>query len=360
MIFIAEGKKLGALFQDCRAVSEVYGQMLMISIVVLAFSGIAMTVYSDGGFVKPEHTPHIDLSDKIDTGSDTIQIVHSGGETINLDDIKVVLYVESPNQPEPKQQIFDMSDPLIANDPLIVRVFDPEGNPKDISTDRVVRLGDCIVIYTNEKINDDSRLKVGERINLQNEDLVSIFIVHIPSQQVIQKAVLQGGPWKLSYWITPHPYGSVYSSSDVWLPTESVSAINDTIFTNDQVPQRPNFVYQEFQFGIDADEMGISDNLTKVELKIIYRSPDCSPDEISLSIYNGSDWTTDPTNMTMAEYHTFGECDAANKVYDINLAPFYVNTTDKLENLKVKILGSGNAASTKFFGVDFIGIHVEF
>ena len=149
-----EGKKCRVLGQDCRAVSEVYGQLLMISIVVLAFSGIALTVFSDGGVVKPEHTPHVDLSEKVDTGSNTIQIVHSGGEAIDLDEIKVILYVKSPNQPEFKQQIFDMSDPLIANDPSIVKVHDSQGL---ISTDGVVTLGDCIVIYTNsEKLKDDT------------------------------------------------------------------------------------------------------------------------------------------------------------------------------------------------------------
>jgi hypothetical protein len=178
---------------------------------------------------------------------------------------------------------------------------------------------------------------------------------------VIQKAVLQRGSWKLPDWITPHPYGSVYSSSsNIWMPTELVGTYNDEAFTNDLVPQRPNSVFQEFQFGIDADEMGISDPLTRVQLKLIYRSPDCSPDEISLFIYNGSDWITDPANMTMLEYHTFEECADANTIYDINLAPCYVNTTDKLEKLKVKILGTGNAASSKFYGVDFVGVHVEF
>ena len=88
-----EGKKCRALGQDCRAVSEVYGQLLMISIVVLAFSGIALTVFSDGGAVNPQHTPHTDLRENINTNTNTVQIIHSGGEAIDLSAIKIIFSV---------------------------------------------------------------------------------------------------------------------------------------------------------------------------------------------------------------------------------------------------------------------------
>lgn len=340
MIFIAEDKKRRALYQDCRAVSEVYGQLLMISIVVLAFSGIALAVFSEGGAVKPKHTPHIDLQENFNRSTNTVQIVHSGGEAIDLSDIKIMFSVNGQDSAKP---------PFVS--PSTVK--NPDGSP---SNDSVFTLGDCIEISTKGLVKDST---TGESRDPTSGDVIEMFFIDMPSRQVIQKAVIQRGSWKLPDWITPYPYGSVYSNSSGWLPTELVGTYNDG-FTNDSVPQRPDSVYQEFQFGIDADEMGISDPLTRAQLKIIYKSPDCSPDEISLLIYNGSDWTTDPTNMTMIEYHTFEECAAANKVYDINLAPCYVNTTDKLEKLKVKILGSGNAASSKFYSVDYIGVHVEF
>jgi FlaG/FlaF family flagellin (archaellin) len=358
-----EGKKRRALGQNCHAVSEVYGQLLMISIVVLAFSTIALTVFSDGGVVKPEHIPHVDLSEKIDTGSDTIQIVHSGGEVIDLEEIKVILYVQSPNQPESKPQIFDMSDPLIAKDPSIVKLLDPKGNPKDIFT---VTLGDCIVIYTNS-----GKLQEGNRINLENEDLVSMFIVDIPSQQVIQKAVLQGGPWKLSYWITPHPYGSVYSSTSGWMPTESVAGIDDTYLTKSNIIN-DNLTYEDYTFGIDADEMGIPNSFNTF-LRIIYQIHDCSPDTLKLEVSTGSEWikiapltdSTPPTTLS-ENYKTIRDCVDANggptetigaTTYDITQ---YVKTKDDLENLKVRFSFLGNAASDNKVGcVDFVGVHVE-
>ena len=60
-----EGKKYRALGEDCQAVSEVVGQVLMIAIVVLAFSSIAVVIFSDV-VVNPPHTPHTDLQEKID------------------------------------------------------------------------------------------------------------------------------------------------------------------------------------------------------------------------------------------------------------------------------------------------------
>ncbi len=42
-----EGRRHRALREDCQAVSEVVGQVLMIAIVVLAFSSIAVVIFSD-------------------------------------------------------------------------------------------------------------------------------------------------------------------------------------------------------------------------------------------------------------------------------------------------------------------------
>ena len=80
------------------------------------------------------------------------------------------------------------------------------------------------------------------RIDLKNEDLVSMFFIDIPSQQVIQKAVLQGGSWKLPNWITPHPYGSVFSSTSGWLSTESVAEINDGSLTQSTILNNIRFM----------------------------------------------------------------------------------------------------------------------
>ncbi len=142
--------------ENCQAVSEVIGQMLMIAVVVLAFSGIALTVFSDGGVVKPPHTPHIDLQESINTSDDTIQIIHSGGEAIDLSAIKIILIFPTGQKEFSKLEDFDEDKSIGLND-------------------NVFTLGDCIVI--NDK-------------NITSGNDIDMFFVHTPSKQVIQRAVL--------------------------------------------------------------------------------------------------------------------------------------------------------------------------
>lgn len=303
----------------------------MIGIVVIAFSTIAVTVFSDGGAVKPEHIPHTDLQENFNRSAKTIQIVHSGGEAIDESDIKIMVSVAGENKGE-----FDSDDFNVKN---------PDGT---YSNDGVFTLGDCIEIDTSS-------------MDLKAGDDIDIFFVDTPSEQVIQKAVLQRYSGEIPTWITPHPYGSVYSNSTDgggWQPTELVDAINDSIYTKTPV-LKDQYVYQEFQFGIDADEMGISNPLNLVQLKIIYSSHDCSPGGFPLSVYNGSDWVQ--INYIMKENYDFTQCEADGlTVFDISSAPYYVNNTEKLEKLVVRFSATGNAASDKYYCVDFVGIHVEF
>lgn len=160
-----EGKKYRALGQDCRAVSEVIGQVLMVAIVVLAFSSIALTVFSDTGAVNPPHVPRTDLQESIE--GNTVQIFHSGGEAIDLKDIKIILSVDG------EQEEFEMSDPDIYGH--TVTVFDPKG--KGLSLNDVFTLGDCIEITPSS-------------VDITNADSIDLYFVHTASKQVIKKAML--------------------------------------------------------------------------------------------------------------------------------------------------------------------------
>lgn len=322
-----EGKKCRALGKDYRAVSEVYGQLLMMGIVVIAFSTIALTVFSDGA-LNPEHTPHTDLQENINTNTNRVYITHSGGEAIDLSAIKIILIADG------QRYEFNKSD-----------FKDPDDTDPD---DAVFMLGDCIVI-NNE--------------NIKSGIDIDMLFVDMPSQQVIQRTALQQGPTKVPYWITPCPYGSVYdNSTNKFLPTELVDGMSDGLFIKAQVPKKPESVYQEFTFGIDADEMDISDSSRPVKLKVIYRSQGCSPDEIPLSIYDGSDWTQ--IGPKMKNYSSFDDCKNSNSnIYEITS---YVNASEKLENLKVRFSATENPdehdpdeQNEKFYEIDFIGIHIE-
>ena len=157
-----EGKKYRALGQNCQAVSEVIGQVLMLAIVVLAFSSIAVAVFSDGGAVNPPHTPKADLQESIDTDTNTVQIFHRGGEAIDLEDVKIVLNING----EPEE--FDVSS-------------DPGVNYS--ATNNVLMVGDYIEINTNK-----SRGRI-----LKSTDTIDMYFVHTGSDQVIQRVMLQSG-----------------------------------------------------------------------------------------------------------------------------------------------------------------------
>ncbi|RXA21340.1 type IV pilin [Methanosarcina sp. MSH10X1] len=347
-----EGKKCGTIGKNCQAVSEVYGQLLMISIVVLSFSTIALTVFSDGGAVDPPHTPHIDLREKISILNGTVhtvQIVHSGGEAIDKSAISVVLS-GNYGTPDEFSRTYSMSDSK-------VKILKPDGNN---SADNVFTLGDRIIIYPDDIISDK-----GNPLILTSKDSIDMFFMDMPSQQAIQRTVLQRGPGKLPDWITPYPYGSVYDSTapSGLLPMELVSAIGGP-YINTPVSSS-ECIYHTYSFGLDADEMGILD-FSKVQLKIIYQTNgDNSFSNLTLEVYNGSRWTqiASESGGNLEEYHNFNACIASNKniytLYDSTQNVTYIRNTDELEKLMVKFSVLGHASGKKEVGVDFIGIHIE-
>ncbi|MGB9938532.1 type IV pilin N-terminal domain-containing protein [Methanosarcina sp.] len=328
-----QGKKFRALGKNCQAVSEVYGQLLMISIVVIALSGVAMAVFSDGGAVKPEHTPNTDLRENLNITTNYVYITHSGGETIDLSAIKIAIYVEG--QPIPKSP-FDSST-------FTVKKLDP--NAPD-SSKNIFMLGDCIAIDTG--------------YDLKSSQDIDMFFVDIPSQQVIQKAVLQNGNRESNfpYWITPHPYGSIYdNSTKEWLPTELVDGIGDNIQTDCQM-YKDQWSSENFTFGIDEYGLDLKNPLTKVLLKIVYTAHDFSQKDLTLEINdkNPDQWII-VAGPGMPLYKDTTTCD--EELYPIDITS-HVGTVEELRNLTVRFSAFGKAASDNKIGwVDFIGIHVE-
>ena len=158
-----KGKKYRGFKEDCQAISEITGQILMIGIVIIAFSAIALTVFSDGGAVKPIHMPHTDLQESINTSDNTIQIIHIGGDAIDLNDIKVVLSVNGTHE-------FNVS----SDSCVTFRGSDGKEKPKH----GLFMLGDCIDVNTTG-------------LGLTSNDPIEMFFVHTPSRQVIQNTVLQ-------------------------------------------------------------------------------------------------------------------------------------------------------------------------
>ncbi len=148
-----EGKRHLKLREDCQAVSEVVGQVLMIAIVVLAFSSIAVVIFSDI-VVNPPHIPHTDLQESIDSTNNKLYIFHVGGEAIDLKDANVVLSTKDTREE------FNLSS----------------NNFSSSATNNVLMLGDYI------KINPTN-------INLGTDNTI-MFFVYTPSRQVVQKVTI--------------------------------------------------------------------------------------------------------------------------------------------------------------------------
>jgi len=156
--FKVEGRWYKKLCEDSQAVSEVVGQVLMIAIVVLAFSSMAVIIFSDI-VVNPPHMPHTDLQESIDPVKNELYISHVGGEAIDLKDVNVVLDSADAHRHEEFNLSSNKSE------------FDYS------ATNKVLMLGDYIMISPSREIN------------LSTDDTV-MFFVYTPSQQVIQKVTL--------------------------------------------------------------------------------------------------------------------------------------------------------------------------
>ena len=328
-----EGNKKYRLFaRDCQAVSEVMGAVLMISIVVLAFSAVAITVFSDERAMDPPHTPHTNLRENIDTSKDKVQIFHIGGEAIDLEDIKIILRVNG------MQAEFNMSDPD-------VEIYDPDGNK--LPHDGVFTLGDYIEIDPSSKIN------------IEHGDVVDFYFVHSESSQVIQKTKLWSEGKEFPDWITPYtfPGGTAYDNyTATWLDTELVDKINDNKSTRTHISKNET-TYENFTFAINTEELEIPEGtlFTNITLKIVCTRHDKSPIILTPEINNGSSqWTR--LYPSIGFTHSM---DFVNQNYNITE---YVKNTTELENLEVRILADGRASDSadKAFHVDFIVIHLDY
>jgi len=161
-----KGKKYRALGEDCQAVSEVVGQVLMIAIVVLAFSSIAIVICSDV-VINPPHTPHTDLQANLQPSNSnntnyTLCVLHTGGEAIDLKNAKIA-YLNASRQTDYFNNLEDVS-------------FSREGHESENGN---LMLGDFIKF-------DIPR----NNLTFTEYGTIDMYFVYTPSQQVIQKFTL--------------------------------------------------------------------------------------------------------------------------------------------------------------------------
>lgn len=85
---IRTSTQISKFSQDENAVSEIIGEVLMTAIAVLAFSIVAVFVFS---YMDAGDKVHANIDGWVDVDTDTIHIRHLGGEHIDINDVKIIL-----------------------------------------------------------------------------------------------------------------------------------------------------------------------------------------------------------------------------------------------------------------------------
>ena len=143
------------LVENCDAVSEIIGEILLTGIAVIAFSTIAVFLLSPQGTIEK---PIIDVDGWVDSNSDTIWIRHVGGERVQVDNIKI--YVDINN------------DRFEINPQQLLALY----------TKPLWELGDTISLDASTLWGKD----------IINTDQVYVVMVHVPSNTILKSGMVLG------------------------------------------------------------------------------------------------------------------------------------------------------------------------
>lgn len=94
--------KRTAFLENCDAVSEVIGEVLMTAVAVLAFSVLAVFIFSSA---TPQEKVHADIQGWVGVDCDTIYLRHAGGEPIGVPQLKVLLDINGTRREITPQQL---------------------------------------------------------------------------------------------------------------------------------------------------------------------------------------------------------------------------------------------------------------
>lgn len=141
--------------KDTEAVTEVIGEILLTAIAVLAFSVIAVFVFS---YADPQERVHADIDGWVNVDSDKIIFRHAGGESIDLEKMHILLNLNGSRQE-------------LSSDDL-----------KSITSSDTWQLGEIININTSNLWS----ISIGEN------DSISAAIIHRDSNMVIKSGNLLG------------------------------------------------------------------------------------------------------------------------------------------------------------------------
>jgi len=308
------------------AVSEIMGVALLIGIVVIMISFEGAFIFARGA---PDDIPHASLQEWMDTSEEKIYLKHCSGEPIKIEELEIAANINGT------RYVYNSSN-----------AYTETGN------NGYWELGETIALNASSEWG----------LNLQDTDEIDLYLVDTPTKELIQKSRLTTDFRKDPYvtgWITPRG-GAKDTSPGGSASLLDVQKANDTYWTIYKTPTKngsetdPN-IYEEFDYGINPCLYGFrpGDSLSKVKLKIIYRTNDNSLLKIKLRFYDTDSSTWFYKSITLPEKNAF----TANET-DLTE---YINNTEDLANFAVRLeaVTNANEEAGKEVNIDYLGLWIE-
>ncbi len=333
-----------------KAVSEVMGQVLLVGIVVIMLSVLGVAVFSQD---RPADVPHTTILEVMDTSTDKIYLKHDGGEPIGTEDTGIIVNINGRKYEYNSSQIYG-----------------------SLGNNSVWKIGDTVEINSKKTWG----------VDLKSNDRIEVFLVDIPSNELIQRGKLTTKNIKEpKLAVTLTPMGDVTDTSSSakdeskkgYGDKKQVSSKDsgadeykkDNEYQNCTTYYPPTKVintsiYQEFDFGIKPAAYGIrpGDTFCNVTLTIVYYTHDSSGKDNKACAIRIKYYDTYENGHGEWVYYD-GILPAHNSEFapeNINLTD-RINTREDLTNFKVRIEASteANENAEKELNIDYIGLWVE-
>ncbi|WP_292464520.1 LamG-like jellyroll fold domain-containing protein [Methanolobus sp.] len=180
---------------DTNAVSEVIGEVLMTAIAVLAFSVIAVFVFS---YVGADERVHVNIGGWVDVDSDTIYIRHTGGEQVDLNKVQVILNLNGTRQDISPSQLVQLfgDDSWYLGETIMIEtdaLWNTSINEDDYVGIILLQTGSNIVIKSGSLLGDEIALGAGSESNGSGNggpQAPSANFTYLPPDPVIYETVV--------------------------------------------------------------------------------------------------------------------------------------------------------------------------
>ncbi len=310
-------KNTKTFVENCNAVSEIIGELLMTAIAVFAFAMLAVVLLSYQGTTMP----HVDIDSWVDVDDDIINVRHSGGDMVETGNIQIILNLNGTEQvltPNDVYTIFGMT---------------------------TWRIGDIIAINTSQMWN----------ITINSSDYLYATVVHTGQDIILQSGMLLGDESGIVVPslppLPPVPQSAVFTPTTVSdtsggsATVAQVQTDGDGLFTVYNLPNQATVdetVFQQFNF-----TPGLAYSPTNVLIRIDHRENNQARDQ-KLEVWeeDASVWRNEPiprsTTWTLDE---------------VNVSS-YIDTQNDINNLKVRYLGRA-INNNREANIEYIAVYVE-